>query len=225
MLKAGKMNEIADVMLKTQLQIIALQELRWKGVGQINKTKYTLYYSCTPEKTGQFGTGFLVRNEIKKNILSFEPYNKRLCKLQIKGKFTNLSITSVHTPTEEKTDEEKEKFYADLQIVHNKILKHDIVIILGDLNAKIGKEDVYQNVAGKHTPHEISNRNAEWVCEYTIANNMKITSTHYQHKIIHKGTWISPDGKTVNQIDHVIVDANKKGMVEDVRTVRGLNCD
>jgi hypothetical protein len=37
MLKAGKINETANEMLKTQLQIIALQELRWKGVGQISK--------------------------------------------------------------------------------------------------------------------------------------------------------------------------------------------
>jgi len=225
MLKAGKMNEIADEMLKTQLQIIALQELRWKEVGQINKTKYSLYYSYNPEKTGQFGTGFMVRNEIKKNILSFEPYNERLCKLRIKGKFNNLSITSVHAPTEEKTDEEKEKFYEDLQIVHNKIPKHDIVIILGDINAKIGKEDVYQNVASKHTLHEIPNKNEEWVCEYAIANNMKIISTYYQHKRINKGTWISPDGNTLNQTDHVIIDENKKGVAEDVRTMRGLNCD
>ena len=50
MLKAGKMNEIADEMLKTQLQIIALQELRWKGASEINKTKYRLYYSSNPEK-------------------------------------------------------------------------------------------------------------------------------------------------------------------------------
>jgi exonuclease III len=112
--------------------------------------------------------------------------------------------------TEEKTDEEKEKFYEDLQIVHNKIPKHDIVIILGDLNAELGKEDVYQNFAGKHTLHEISNRNREWVCEYAIANNVKIISTYYQPKIIHKGTWISPDGNTLNLIDHVIIDVNKK---------------
>jgi endonuclease/exonuclease/phosphatase family metal-dependent hydrolase len=167
----------------------------------------------------------MIRNELKKNILSFEPHNERLCKLQIKGKFNNLSIISVHAPTEEKSDEEKEKFYEDLQIVHNKIPKHDIVIILGDLNAKIGKEEVYQNVAGKHTLHETSNRNGEWVCEYAIANNMKIISTYYQHKRIHKGTWISPDGNTLNQIDHVIIDTQKKDVVEDVRTMRGLNCD
>jgi len=60
MLKAGKMNKIADEMLKTQLQITALQELRWKGIRQINKTKYTLYYNCNPEKTGQLRTGFMV---------------------------------------------------------------------------------------------------------------------------------------------------------------------
>jgi len=60
MLKVGKMNEIADEMLKTQLQVIALQELRWKGTGQINKSKYTLYYSCNPEKMGQMGTGFMI---------------------------------------------------------------------------------------------------------------------------------------------------------------------
>ena len=42
MLKRGKMNEIADEMLKMQLQVIALQELRWKGEGQINKSTYTL---------------------------------------------------------------------------------------------------------------------------------------------------------------------------------------
>ena len=37
MLKPGKMNEITEQMLRTQLQIIALQEIRWKGHGQIKK--------------------------------------------------------------------------------------------------------------------------------------------------------------------------------------------
>jgi hypothetical protein len=56
MLNAGKMNEIADEMLKTQLQIIAVQELRWKGVRQIDKTNYTLITAATQKKSGLFGT-------------------------------------------------------------------------------------------------------------------------------------------------------------------------
>jgi hypothetical protein len=80
--KTGGMNEIADEMLKTQLQIIALQEFRRKGVRQINKNKYTLYYSCNPEREGQLGTGFMIRNGIKKNILSFEPYNSKTVEIK-----------------------------------------------------------------------------------------------------------------------------------------------
>jgi hypothetical protein len=125
----------------------------------------------------------------------------------------------------EKPDEEEEKFYDDLQRIHNKIPKHDIIIIMGDLKAKIGKEHVYEQVVGKHTLHENTNGNGELVCEYAIANDMKIISTYYPHKRIHTGTWISPDGIILNQIGHVIVDAKKKSIIEDVRTMRGPNCD
>jgi len=50
-------------------------------------------------------------------------------------------------------------------------------------------------------------------------------STQFQHKTIQKGTWISPELTTVNQIDHILTNTNKKKTVQDVRTLRGLNCD
>jgi endonuclease/exonuclease/phosphatase family metal-dependent hydrolase len=37
------------------------------------------------------------------------------------------------------------------------------IIIMGDLNAKIGK-GVYEHVV-KHTLHETTNSNGEWFCE------------------------------------------------------------
>jgi len=78
----------------------------------------------------------------------------------------------VYTPPRKRKLTKKKEFYEDLQSIHNKIPTHDIVIILGYLNAKIGKDDVYQNVVGKYTLHETTNSNGEWVCEYAIANNM-----------------------------------------------------
>jgi hypothetical protein len=46
-------------------------------------------------------------------------------------------------------------------------------------------------------------------------------NTNFQHKRIHKITWLSPDQNTASQIDHIKINVNKKGVVEDVRSVRG----
>ena len=50
-------------------------------------------------------------------------------------------------------------------------------------------------------------------------------STQFQHKQIHKGTWRSPDHNIINQIDHVLVNQNKKEVTEDIRSLRGPNID
>jgi hypothetical protein len=94
--------------------------------------------------------------------------------------------------------------------VYENTAKHDAVIILGDLNAKVGKEHAYSQVSRRHNLYDSSNQNGEMVCNFAIQNNMTIMSAQYQHKRIHKGTWIAPDGATVNQIDHVLINANKK---------------
>ena len=82
--------------------------------------------------------------------MGFEPINERICKLHLKGKYRNITIINVHAPTEEK-DETKERFYAELQQIQEKVPKHDLLITLGDYNAKIGKEKVYQKVIRNHT--------------------------------------------------------------------------
>jgi len=225
MLKPGKMSETAEQMLCTQLQIIALQEIRWKGQGQIKKNAYSLFYSGSEQTTGHFGTGFMVKKEIEKNIVSFTPINEKICTIRLKGKFNNITVINVHAPTEEKTEEEKDKFYDYFQRTFERVPKHDVVLILGDLNAEIGKEKAYENVTGKHTLHEISNQNGELVCNFATENNLTVMRTQFQHKRIHKGTWTSPDFKTVNQIDHVLINTNKKRIVQDIRKLRGLNCD
>jgi endonuclease/exonuclease/phosphatase family metal-dependent hydrolase len=107
----------------------------------------------------------------------------------------------------------------------NKTAKSHLTIILGDINAKLGKEPAYQKITGKHMLHEETNRNGELLCDFAAVNNLIVISTQCQHKNIHKETWRSPDHNTINQIDHVIVNQNKKEVIEDVRSLRGPNID
>jgi exonuclease III len=202
--------ELPQQVNRIKLDAVAIQEIRLSGTGLNKKKNFSFYYSGANNNTGQAGTGFLIQKKMQKYIISFIPYNERLCKLRLKGKFNSVSLISVYAATEDKMDEIKEQFYEDLQKVVDSTPKHDTIIILGDLNAKLGKEDAYRGVTGQYTLHQDTSGNGELLCEFAVLNNMTIMSSQFQHKLIHTGTWISSDENIVNQTDHVMITAVRR---------------
>jgi exonuclease III len=56
-------------------------------------------------------------------------------------------MINVYAPTEDKVNAEKEKFYDDFQTVTDRTPKSNTILVLGDVNAKLGKEDVHRGVS------------------------------------------------------------------------------
>ena len=54
---------------------------------------------------------------------------------------------------------------------------------------------------------------------------MVVMSTNFQLKGIQKITWLSLDQNTASQTDYIIMNANKKGVTEDAKSMRGPNID
>jgi exonuclease III len=66
---------------------------------------------------------------------------------------------NVYAPTEHNTDDVKESFYEELERVFDKFPKYHMKILLGDFNAKVGKENIFNPKIGNESLHEISNDN------------------------------------------------------------------
>lgn len=225
LLQPGKMAEVAQECDKYNMDVVALQEVRWPRSGQIDKRKYSLCYSGTEWRSGRMGVGFWISAKTRRSLLYFEAAGERICRIRLKGRFRNITLISAYAPTEEATEEEKNTFYDNLGKLCEKIPKYDMRIILGDFNAQIGKEDFLKNVAGKQTLQEVTNENGKRLAQLAAEQDLLLSSTMFKHKKIHKGTWKMPGSNIVNQIDHVLVSKRQATSILDVKSQRGPNCD
>jgi len=133
----------------------------------------------------QYGTGFIISRKIKESILEWESVNNRLCRIRSRGKFKNLTIISAYAPTEDKGEEEKVDFYSKLKRICGRVPKYEMAIIMGDFNAKVGREECRHKVSGKYSIHKHSNENGSFLVQFAIRNNFYIKNT-FPHKTIHR---------------------------------------
>jgi hypothetical protein len=96
---------------------------------------------------------------------------------------------------------------------------------LGDFNAEVCREGIFKPTILNESSHEICNDNGVKVVNFATSKNLVVGSAMFHHCNIHKYTWTSPEGKTRNQIDHVLIDRRRHSSILDVRSFRGADCD
>jgi exonuclease III len=74
----------------------------------------------------------------------------------LRGRWCDIIVLNVHAPTEDKTDDIKNRFYEELEQVFDKFLKYHMEILLGDFSAKVGKEDIFKPTIGTESLHKIT---------------------------------------------------------------------
>ena len=129
--RQGAINFLKQKLVKMQIDLLTLQEIRWLENGTLEKDKCLNFYSCNPVRH-VFGVGFYVNSKFLSNILRFEIVNDRLCWIRVCGKFRIYSIINAHAPTEDKDVEEKDKFYLELETVYSQCPRHDLKMVLGE---------------------------------------------------------------------------------------------
>jgi hypothetical protein len=143
----------------------------------------------------------------------------------LRDHWCHVLVLNVHAPTEDKTDEVKDSFYEELEHVFDKFPKYHMKISLGYFSAKVGREGIFKPTIGNESLHEISNDNGVRLVNFATSKNKRVKSTLFPYRNIHKYTWTSPDGKSHNQIDHILVDRRRHSNILGVRSYRVAECD
>ena len=77
-----------------------------------------------------------------KAILGHNLKNDRMISIQNQGTPFNITVIQVYAPT---TNAEIDQFYEDLQHLLELTRKKDVLLILGDWNAKVGSQEIKRN--------------------------------------------------------------------------------
>jgi hypothetical protein len=71
----------------------------------------------------------------------------------LRGCWCDIIILNVHTPTEDKIGDIKDRFYEKLEQVFDKFGKHPMKMLLRDFNAKVSREDIFKPTIGNESLH------------------------------------------------------------------------
>ena len=94
---------------------------------------------------------------------------------------------------------------------------------MGDMNAKVGTDNTgEEEVMGINGIGQV-NDNGERFKGLCGFNQLVIGGTIFPHKTVHKANWVSPDGRTENQIDHFTISKKFRRSLQDVRGMRGAD--
>ena len=211
------------------IQIAALSETRFADVGEIKEVGagYTFFWSGRKsEERREAGVGFAIKTELVGKLSGLpKGINDRLMtlRLPLSGN-KHATIVSAYAPTMTNPDEVKDKFYDDLDNVISATPRTDKLILLGDFNARVGKD--HQTWEGVIGPEGVGkcNSNGLLLLRKCAEHDLLITNTVFRLPNRNKTSWMHPRSKHWHLIDYVIVRRTDRQDVKVTKTMCGADC-
>ena len=222
---SSKMYQLEKGFDEYGLELLGVTETHMPGSGtQSLGNGAILIHSGRSDGVRREGVAVVLSKKMKNALISYSPVSERVMTARLHSKHINISVTVVYAPTEDAESSKKDEFYRELNDVQSGLPMHDIKLVIGDFNARVGRDsDSYPGVIGKHSYHTESNDNGKRMLDFCTMHQLTIGGTLFEHKDIHKTTWRSPNGHTVTQIDHVCISKRWSHSLLDVRSMRGAD--
>ena len=126
-----KLKAVKQEMARVNIDILAIGELKWTGMGEFNSIEHCIYY-CGQESLRRSGIAIIVKKGVRNAVLGWKLKNDRMISVHFKGKPFNIMVIQVYTPTSNAEEAEVKWSYEDLQDLLELTPKKDVLFIIGD---------------------------------------------------------------------------------------------
>ncbi|GFR83120.1 craniofacial development protein 2 [Elysia marginata] len=134
------------------LELLGIVDARWtKTSKQRLGTGETIIWSGRQDGDHQEGVAVILSKKHANSIIQWEPINERLFYIRLNSKFAKTSIVVGYAPTDVAENEDKNQFYFALQELWTEYQGYDVLLLMGDFNAKIGNKNINkEKIMGRH---------------------------------------------------------------------------
>jgi hypothetical protein len=131
------------------------------------------------------GTGLFVHH---RKVSAFKRevfFSDRMLYIVLRGHWCNVIVLNVHALSEEKSNDSEDSFNEILEQVFGHFPKYPMKILLGDFNAKLGREDIFKLTVGIANLHLPSNDNGVRILNFATLENLVLKCTLFPHRNFH----------------------------------------
>ena len=140
----GKLDVVKQELVRVNINISGISELKWTGMGEFNPDDHFIYY-CGQESLRRNGVGIIVNKRVWNAVLGCNLKNDRMISVHFQGKPFNITVIQVYALTSNTEEAKVERFCEDLQDLLELTTKKDVLFIIGDWNAKVGSQETWSN--------------------------------------------------------------------------------
>ncbi len=146
---------IARELRRYRIDLAALSETRLADEGQLKEEKggYTFFWKGkAADEPRIHGVGIAIRNQLITNLYELPVgISERLMTIRLVLANNQIAtVVSAYAPTLDSEEEVKETFYACLDETLSRIPKEDKILLLGDFNARVGRDQhLWMGTIGK----------------------------------------------------------------------------
>ncbi|MCJ8749472.1 hypothetical protein PDJAM_G00176630 [Pangasius djambal] len=186
----GKGRELADMMERRKVDILCVQETRWKGskARSIGPGFKLFYYGVDSKRNG---VGVVLKEEFGRNVLEVKRVSDRVMRLKLEIEGVMLNVVSGYAPQVGCELEERERFWSELDEVIESISTGERVVIGADFTGHVGEGNTGdEEVMGKFGVKE-RNLEGQMVVDFAKRMDMAVVNTYFQKREEHRVTYKS----------------------------------